>query len=67
MATRDPFLCPETGQSLEGKNLRKYAEHMWPARSVDNQDPRSDEARRRKALVLKEAERRELEARSGKA
>lgn len=62
-----PFLCPETGQSLEGRNLRKYAELTWPSKSIDNQDPRCDEARKRKAIVMKEADRRDLEARTAKA
>lgn len=67
MPPRDPFLCPETGKDLSDVNLRKYAEHLWPAKAVDNHDPRCDEARKRKAIVLAEADRRDLAARSAKA
>lgn len=66
MPDEKKFFCPETGADLTGRHLRKYAELMWPSKSVDNQDPRCEEARKRKAIVLEEAKRQELAQRSGK-
>jgi len=52
--------CPETGRSLEGLDLRAYCNSLWP--SIDEKDPRFVEARRRRDLLMAEAERREAEA-----
>lgn len=64
MATDKGFTCPETGKDLTGINLRKYAENLWPARALDNNDPRCAEAIRRKKIVLAEADRQDMAARS---
>ena len=53
--------CPETGISLEGRKLRTYAENMWPAKALDVNNPHCAEAIRRKALVMEEAELRDMD------
>lgn len=55
--------CPETGKSLDGINLRNYAENNWPSRSLNPNDPRCAEAIKRKAMILEEAAARELDMR----
>lgn len=52
--------CPETGKSLDGVNIRKHVQTLWP--HLDATDSRFEEARRRKAKLLAEAELREAEA-----
>ena len=45
-------LCPETGESLEGKDIEARAETLWPERTLARQFLVNGEAKRRKALLL---------------
>jgi hypothetical protein len=55
--------CPETGKSLDGINIRNHAEHLWPARGLNSNDPKCAEAIKRKAALMAEADARDLDAR----
>lgn len=67
MADKRLTHCPETGKSLDGINLRNYAENNWPSRGLNPNDPRCAEAIKRKNLILEEANLRELDARTAKS
>lgn len=58
--------CPETGVSLKGRDLRAHAENLWPHNALNSNDPKCAEAIRRKALVLEEADLRDLDAKAEK-
>jgi hypothetical protein len=57
MAEKKLTHCPETNRDLEDVDIRAHCENLWP--DLDAKDPRFEEARKRRAVLLAEAERRE--------
>ena len=55
-------ICPETGRSLDGLDIRAHVDHLWP--QLDEKDPRFVEARKRRDALLAEAAARDLDART---
>lgn len=45
-------LCPETGESLKGKDIEARAERLWPEKTLARQFLVNETAKRRKQLLL---------------
>jgi len=60
MAEKPLTHCPETGRDLADVDLRAHCNNLWP--NLDDKDPRFVEARKRRDILLAEADRRDRSA-----